>query len=240
MFEPMNPIEAQDHAPLPIPETVELEEQAQTQQPQQQSSKDAETNIARMRENMKRMEHERNEAIREAQELKQKYTHPKEDSFAIAPDDLVEGKHLNHYNRKIKELEEKVTRYEQQTTMTSAESRLRNQYEDFDRVVSQENITTLREVYPELAASLNSNNDLYTKAASAYTIIKKLGIYKEDVYKNDREHATTNATKPRPLTSVSPQQGESPLSRANAFAQGLTPELKEQLRREMYEARRKN
>jgi len=47
-----------------------------------------------------------------------------------------------------------------------------------------------------------------------------------------------NTAKPRPLTSVSPQSGESPLSRANAFAEGLTPELKKNLFKEMQEAKK--
>ena len=61
---------------------------------------------------------------------------------------------------------------------------------------------------------------------------------KPDNYKTDRELAQKNASKPKPLASVSPQQGDSPLSRANAFANGLTNELKAQLRKEMEEARK--
>ena len=140
----------------------------------------------------------------------------------------------------MKQIEEKLERYEQQSSLSSAETRLRSQYNDFDSVVNNSNIEALREAYTEIAASINANNDLYTKAASAYTIIKKLGIYKEDAYKTERDHANMNATKPRPLTSVSPQQGDSPLARANAFANGLTPELREQLRKEMYDAMKRN
>ena len=50
---------------------------------------------------------------------------------------------------------------------------------------------------------------------------------------NDKAKAVINAQKPRPLTSISPQQGDSPLSKANAFANGLTPELQAQLLKEM-------
>jgi hypothetical protein len=68
--------------------------------------------------------------------------------------------------------------------------------------------------------------------------IKKLGIYTEDTYQADRERAQNNANKPRPLASVSPQQGESALSHANPFAGGLTPELKTSLLKEMEAARK--
>ena len=40
------------------------------------------------------------------------------------------------------------------------------------------------------------------------------------------------------MVSINPTQGESALAKANAFANGLTPELKDQLYREMQAARR--
>ena len=69
-------------------------------------------------------------------------------------------------------------------------------------------------------------------------IMKKFGIYREDPHSEDRIRALRNTQKPKPITSVSPQQGDSPLSKANAFANGLTEDLKAQLRKEMAAARR--
>ena len=54
----------------------------------------------------------------------------------------------------------------------------------------------------------------------------------------DKRKAQENSAKPRPMASVSPQQGESPLSHANAFANGLTPELQKQLWKEMQDAKK--
>jgi len=71
-------------------------------------------------------------------------------------------------------------------------------------------------------------------------MVKKLGIYKPDNYEKDRAHVATNANKPRSSASISPQQGDSPLSNANAFADGLTPELKKKLYAEMLEAKSRN
>ena len=85
----------------------------------------------------------------------------------------------------------------------------------------------------------NSSNDLYSTAVSAYTMIKNLGIApKGDDFMVQKAQAQKNAAKPKPLASVNPQQGESPLSKANAFANGLTDDLKAQLLKEMYAARR--
>jgi hypothetical protein len=49
--------------------------------------------------------------------------------------------------------------------------------------------------------------------------------------------AHKNASKPKPLASVSPQQADSPLSKANAFANmPLSKEVKNQLHKEMIAA----
>jgi hypothetical protein len=143
--------------------------------------------------------------------------------------------------RKIKALEQKIQGYQQQSAESTVEAKLKYQYPDFDKIVSADNIRQLSSSYPELAATINSSSDLYSKAVSAYTLIKKLGIAPaEDMYSQEREVAQRNAAKPRPLASVSPQQGDSPLSHANAFANGLTPELRKQLHKEMVEAMKKN
>jgi CRISPR/Cas system-associated protein Cas5 (RAMP superfamily) len=175
-----------------------------------------------------------------AQPIENKQQQQPEDELHIGDDDLAEGKHLKRYEKKIRMLEEKLKTYEHTTMASTAEARLRYSFPDFDKVVNHENIELLRDLEPDIAASINANPDLYTKASSAYKLIKKLGIYRDDIYKQDKELAVANSHKPRPLASVSPQQGESPLQRANAFANGLTPELREQLLKEMRDVRRKN
>jgi hypothetical protein len=191
-----------------------------------------------------RAERERDDLARKYRELEAKMQKPEtketpdEDySININPDDLVEGKHLSKVDKKIQALEKQLKQYEQQTTINTIQSRLKIQFPDFDSVVSPSNIESLKNNYPELAQTLNSSTDLYATAVSAYTMMKKLGIAQSPEQKADIERVQRNAAKPRPLASVSPQQGDSPLSKANAFANGLTDELKEQLRKEMFTAR---
>lgn len=208
-------------------------------QPEAPKENDASRNLRALREKSERIERERDEAIRRLQEMEavRAPQAPQEDEdFHLAPDELAEGKHLSKVDKKIKKLEEQLRQYQQQSTTTNVETKLRTQYSDFDKVVSRENIDSLREQYPELAATINSSPDLYNKASSAYTMIKKLGIYQDDMYKADVARAQKNAAKPRTVTSISPQQGDSPLTRANAFANGLTEELSKQLRKEMNDA----
>lgn len=219
------------------------QEQQPTPQPVVAEEPSAEKeNWRLMREREKQLQRERDEAhkkLREYESLiaaKNKQTE-EDDEVHLNPDDIPEWKHVD---KKIKKLESQIRGYQQQAVESAIESRLKSQYPDFDSVVNPDTIDMLRNSYPEVAATLNSSTDLYNKAASAYTIIKKMGIVPDNAYDRDKELALRNASKPRPLTSVSPQEGSSgPLSKANAFAQGLTDELKKELYREMMEIRKK-
>ena len=180
------------------------------------------------------------EALRNAQGTRK---NPVEEdlSYTINDDDLVEGKHLSKVDKKIKNLEAKLQQYEQQSALSATEIKLKQQYPDFDAIVSAENIRNLTAAYPELAHSIDSTPDLYSKAVSAYTMIKRLGIATPlDTYEADRALVQKNASKPKSLASIDPQKAESPLSRANAFAtQGpLTDDMKAQAIAEMNAARK--
>jgi len=199
-----------------------------------------------LREKAERAERERDEAIRYAKELEaRKQQSIQADveieeplDLSLEDDALAEGKHLKKIINHMRRQEQKIRNYEQQSTVVATETRLKMQYPDFDSVVSQENLANLRAVYPEIAATINSSNDLYNKAVTAYTMIKKLGILPEDNFQQEKQQAQKNALKPKPTATISPQHGDTPLSRANAFAAGkLTDDLKKQLLKEMYESR---
>lgn len=150
--------------------------------------------------------------------------------FNINDDDLAEGKHLKKTSKKIMQLENKLREYE-----------LRMQCPDLEKVLSSENIQRLNSQYPEIAIALRDTPNEYTKTVNAYRTIKRLGLDKteqEQKYDQDIVMAKKNAAKPRPLASVNPQQGDSPLSKANAFANGLTEDLKKQMMAEMNAARK--
>lgn len=227
----------------PIPEealaqtnqvAVEKQEPAQeAPSPEPQPESREERNFKILRAQREKVERERDEL---AQQLARMYQqppvqHPQETN--PNPDDLVEWKHVD---KRIKDLESKIQGYQQQSQESVIEARLKTQYPDFDSVVSRDNIDILKAEYPELADTLNSSSNLYSKAVSAYTLIKKLGIQQDDNSYADRARLQKNMSKPKPLASISPQKGDSPLSKANAFAEGLTDSLKEQLRKEMYAA----
>lgn len=229
-------------------ETQENTETIDEVVPQQKHSKketSAAENMRALREARERAERERDELIRilQMQQLQQqsqqKQPEPEPENLEIQDDALVEGKHVRQMHKKIQELERRVQENLSRTAESMTEARIKTSYPDFDKVVSSENIELFKQQYPELAQTLHSTADLYSKAVSAYTLIKQFGIYKDPVFENDRQRALKNANKPRPLASVSPQQSDSPLSRANAFASGeLTEEMKAQYRKEMYQYRK--
>ena len=227
--------------------SVEVEQESQPEQQVVQESS-TERNFKELRQKASqfdRVARERDEMMRRVQELESRSApqqpqvpQAQEEDDVLGNDDLVEGKHLSKMGRKIKGLEEKLRQYEQKSSMSNTEMRLRSEYPDFDKVVCAENLNSLREQEPYLAESIGNDPDIYRKAVSAYKLIKKMGVYVEDTYQHEKALVQKNAAKPKSLASISPQQGESPLSRANVFANGLTDDLKKQLFEEMRKASR--
>jgi len=210
-------------------------------------------NFRQLKEAKRQSDREREEAVRRYEEMKKQYDArnkapevEEEDDFDLANDDLAEGKHLRALNAKHKKLmaqvreQERVSKEQQQIYQQNLmNTKLNAQYPDLNKVVSEENIERLKKMYPEVAHSIGANTDYYSQAVSAYTVIKNLGIYKDDSFIADKIKAQANSNKPRAMNSISPQKGNSAMANAHEFANGLTPALKEQLRREM-ESIRKN
>lgn len=213
------------------------EQPIETQEQQVQDNR--ERNFAALREKAERAERERDEAIRYIQQMQMQSSNKNvsHDDNDPAPDDIPEWRFVD---RKIKNLENQIRQYETYNQNNIAETRLKSQFSDFDRVVTPENIDILRSNYPEIAQSLHATPDIYSKAVATYNIMKKFGIAKEYNPQSEYEKslAQRNSLKPRATNTVAPQQGDTPLNKANEFANGfLTPERKAQLYKEMMDAR---
>ncbi len=200
---------------------------------------DIERNLVNLRRAKEQAERERDEAVRYAQQMEsRKQAEPEEDlSIHMNPDDLAEGKHITKLEKKYKKLQTEFADSQRMMNESIIEARLKAQYTDFDTVVSAQNIKNLSEQYPELAQTINTSQDLYSKAVSAYTLIKKLGINEADPYAQDKQRVTENLAKPKPIAAVA-AANESSLSQANAFANGLTKDLRAKLLEEMKIARK--
>jgi Asp-tRNA(Asn)/Glu-tRNA(Gln) amidotransferase C subunit len=208
-------------------------------------------NFRTLRDDKARSDRERDEALAKLrayemqqynmqQQAQQQSTQEIEDvDIEIGTDDIAEGKHIKALAAEVKKLRGMVKQTEQRSTVMTEESKLLAKYPDYYNIVSSDSIARLQAEDPELAQVLGTSTDVYGAKAMAYKAIKKMAAVKvEPTYEAEKAQIQKNAAKPKPLASLSPQQGDSPLSRANAFANGLTPALQEQLRREMNDARR--
>lgn len=228
----------QDLPEVPLDESPVEETQpqvAEQEQPIQEAAASQKTseqrNFDALRQAKEAAEHERDTYRRQLESQRQQPQPQKQ--IVLGDDDLVEGRH-------IKAADERYKKIENQLRQELTETRLKVQYPDFDSVVNSDTVAQLKTAYPELAATLSQSTDFYNTGASAYTLIKKLGIYDGKDHSSNQKIVQDNSAKPRPLSSVSPQQGESALSHANAFAKGpLTPELKKKMYQEMMESRRR-
>lgn len=221
------------------PNVEETAEKPQVQETPLEET-DAQINYRAMRDLKKKAERERDELLARlhlAEQQKPQQPQPQQqEEFSVAPDDLVEGKHLSAVDKKVKQLEAQLKTYQQQSTAQSVEARIKAQYPDFEQVVSQENLEVFRTAYPDIAASIGTSTDLYSKAISAYKLIKTYNIHQHKEAKADASRVQNNLSKPVSTASLGAQQGDSPLAKANAFSGGLTQDLKDQLLREMNEA----
>lgn len=245
-YEDVEPVEESEEY---VPEVQEEEEEELVPVTASVSSQN-QNNIRDLRKSKEKAERERDEMMRQIlmyqqQQQKQVQVEPEEveeDPFAalgIDDESLVEGKHLKEMVKEIKNLKKTIQSQQQQNSRTSQDAldiKLRNQFPDIHQVLTAENIEMFRNLDPDLAETIGNNQDTYKKASMAYKMIKQYGIYKDPSFDQEKAVAQKNALKPKPLASVSPQQGNSPLSRANTFANGLTPDLKKQLHQEMIDA----
>lgn len=176
-------------------------------------------------------ERERDELIRMLQEERARQPKPVEqDDYADIPDDFVEGKDIKKHLREVKTLKKELEELKQRTALEITDAKLRVECPDFNKVLSDENIALFKEEHPDLAATIfNSKADPYNVAKSAYKMIKKLGVYVEDNYTQEKVAAQRNINKIKPSTSIA-RQGDNALSRAGEYvAEELTPERKRML-----------
>lgn len=213
---------------------VEQLEQVEQSTPHIAQAPTPQESFRQLREKAERAERERDE-MRQALQAMYTQTQPKQEPDED-PTEIIERRHLKKYESELTKVRNEL----QQTRSTFAEQQLKAQYPDFDKVVNEQTIAEFRSRNPKLAQSLANTEDLLEKGQAVYTLIRNMGIYKEDNYGNDRQRAETNSSKPRPTNTISPQRGESPLSHANAFANGLTDDLRKQLWKEMDQARKGN
>jgi hypothetical protein len=228
------------------------QEQPQPEQKVEEPKKEdtKEQNMRALRQQAEEERRARLDTERKLQELEQyvrgqqpqQQPSEEEDDFDIKDEDFVEGKHVKKPMRKLqKELKETRKKLEEQSqyfASVTAETRLKSQFNDFDTVVTKENLERLAQTKPSLYRTMMSNPDLYDKGYTAYEMIRNSGINSTE-YEAEDNRLNTNKTKPRSSSAAAPQAQEAPLARAADYDRRvLTEERKEQLRRQVEEAKR--
>ena len=164
------------------------------------------------------------------------------DDFDMGDDTYVEGKHLKKYvktlKQELKNQRQQFEEFNQKNSIAQAEMRLKSQFNDFDSIVSRENLEKLSMKKPELYRTIISHPDLYDKGHAAYEMIKNSGILTNQYEDIDRR-VEENKLKPRSASNVAPQSGDTPLSRTGDYDRRiLTEERKAFLRKQSEEAAR--
>lgn len=219
---------------------VSDEEKAITEPPVPQKPPDNE-NFRRLREKNKELEqkmYELESRLHESRLVKDKPA-PKEETiedYELKDDDLTEGKHYKALKREVRNLNEAIAKSNAEREKLAVEARLRANYPDIFKIVTKENMEALAEQEPEFVESIVSSPNIYSQHVAAYKLIKKYSIGTADPYQADKDRAQKNMAKPKSSATVAPRQGESPLSEASRFENGLTADLQAQLLKEMEEA----
>jgi len=209
------------------PEKQETVSQEQLDNPSSQQEDNKDYNFKQLREGKKQLEEEVRQLRAQMDsfaDTQSSSPHKDEDSMDIGDDDLVEGRH-------VKKLMSRVEKMIYQKEVEAIPDRLKTRFNDFDDVVTKENIENLKKTEPEIYRSITSGSDIFAKGVSAYKTLKALGIYKQPQdFSQQKQHVQSNHNKPMSVQAV---KGQGALHEANVFAQGLTPDLKKQLQKEM-------
>lgn len=193
--------------------------------------------------NWKAMRERAEQAERRAQELERSIAQqqqPKQEeedfNFGVDDDGLTEGKHLKKAYKSLKDDLKQTKKQLEQFNNMSAEMRLRSKFSDFDAVMTPENMKQLAIMKPAIARSIAANNDLYDQGETAYDAIR--AFVKSESFESTDKRIEENKQKPRSVASIAPQTAETPLTKvADYDRRVLTEERKEQLRRQVAEAR---
>lgn len=219
-------LEKQDEVIIPTEPIVPPE----SQKPRQD---EREYNFRAMRERAERAE----QRAQELERALQPKIAPKEE-LELEDDGLVEGKHLKRYGQTVKEMKEELERTKKQLesfSTSSIELQLRSKFNDFDQIVTNENLERLSREKPSLYRSIIANPDLRDKGETAYDAITT--FLQPGKYAKEDRRIDENKNKPRSASTVSPQASDSPLARVGDYdRRTLSAERKKEIYREMKEA----
>jgi hypothetical protein len=182
-------------------ETEQGHDDAQTeaQVAADQKRNDEEKNWEEVRRKMR----EQQQLIEESQKKIQELTAPKspkeEENWGIDDDDLAEGKHIKELKKELKALQKDLKSRE----VEAVQERVQTKFPDYESVVSQENIETLKKIKPGLAKALSRFDNPYELAVEAYDLIKTYVVKEPSGPSLEAKKVEENSSKPRSAQAIS-------------------------------------
>lgn len=220
----------------PTTESTESAEEMQKAETFAKKSEDQDRNWKETRRKMQELERRAKEQEELITQLKSPMRAPQDDELdKLGDEDIVTKGQAKKLAAKM--AEEIASRVIKERENATVEDRLSSKFQDFNQVVTRENIELLKETEPELAMSLAQNTDQYSQGVAAYKLLKRLGIG-EEVAKEpvkEKQKAVANSQKPLSVNAVTKS---SAIGNAHMFENGLTPDLKKSLYEEMQKARK--
>ena len=225
-------------------------EEPKEQAKPKESDKDLNNRILRERteaaerraQDIERRNFELERILREQTQPVQKQQPVDDDDLPLDDDIYVDGKQFKKYvkglKQELKETKKQFEQQQQQSSLEMAERTLRAQFSDFDSIVTEDNLKKLASQEPVLFRSIMANQNIADRGHSAYKMIKSSGILSDQYAAVDKK-IEDNKSKPRSAANAGPQSAETPLTRVGDYDRRiLTEERKQQLRRQVEEARR--
>lgn len=219
-------------------------EQTEAIQQRSESSKEQNHRILRERaESAERRLKDLEQQMRSSRQepaQKQRYEIVEEDEFDIDDDSYVEGKQvkklLKKMDQKLRQTTQQFEQLNQANAVKYAETNLKSQFEDFDSVVTEENLRKLSKSKGPVFRSIMANPDLYDRGYSAYEAIRAAGITSSDEEPEVKSEAKRRV--PGSAGSAPSQTAETPMMRMGDYDRRvLTPERKNEIMRQVNQAK---
>jgi len=230
------------------------EPQAQQEvQPTPKKESQKEFNLRSMREQkeaaerkVKELENAYNQ--RHQWEMQQQYKQPQynqpqnpvQDEINIADEELIDGRQLKKILAQAEQRNnERIQRLAQEAAANADATRLKSQFSDFDRVVTDEAIKDLAAIYPEEYQSALSSKSVYAAGKTMYNMIKNFGIQdmyesakpqqqKQIAYQDQDRRIQNNLARPRTAAKVGMQADGSTLGQLGDYSRRVLTEADKQ------------
>ena len=216
-------------------ESTDSQEQVQETPEQRKARNDAEYNWAEMRKQMRQKDLEIAELRDQFSSINKKQLPPEEDEFAkLAEDDILTVAQAKKLATKLARQTAETVLKERDASMV--DERMLARFPDYKSTLTAENIQILNELKPDVAESLTLlKDDPFRQAKLAYEYIKAFVPQRDVPMSKDKKKAEENSKKPLSVQSIGKQ---SAIGQAHQFENGLTPDLKAQLWKEMQQIKK--